>query len=121
MARLIEMGKSLVDKMDAILTESHLDTRVKRCIKTRICRRCPRREREVLMIKQLEAVHMTAAKQILGCSSTTSKTVLRAELGVYPRKTNRDVIKMKHEMTILSEGRAKRSCRSWLIELYGRK
>ena len=38
-------------------------------------------------VKQLETVQMTAAKKIPGCSSTTSNTVLRAELGMYPLKT----------------------------------
>ena len=32
---------------------------------------------------------MTAAEKILGCSNTTSNTVLRAELGMYPLETNR--------------------------------
>ena len=32
---------------------------------------------------------------LLGCSSTTSITALRAELGVYSLKTNRDVRKLK--------------------------
>ena len=39
---------------------------------------------------------MRAAKRIiLGCSSTTSNTLSRAELGMYPLETNRDVIEMK--------------------------
>ena len=38
---------------------------------------------------------MTAAKKILGCSSTTSNTVLREELGTYPLETTRDVRKLK--------------------------
>ena len=46
------------------------------------------REREVR--KQPETVQMTAAKNIPGCSSTTSNTVSRAELGMYPLKTYRD-------------------------------
>ena len=48
-------------------------------------------------VKQLEAVQMTAAKNILGCSSTTSNAVLliRAELGMYPLETNRNVRKSK--------------------------
>ena len=33
-------------------------------------------------VKQVETVQMTAAKKIPGCSSTTSNTVLRAELGM---------------------------------------
>ena len=36
-------------------------------------------------VKQLETVQTTAAKKILG--STTSNTLLRAELGMYPLKT----------------------------------
>ena len=47
------------------------------------------------LAKQLETVQMTAAKKVLGCSSTTSITVLRAELGMYPLKTNRDMRKLK--------------------------
>ena len=39
------------------------------------------------LVKQLETMQMTAAaKNILGCSSTTSNTVIRAELGMYPLK-----------------------------------
>ena len=38
---------------------------------------------------------MTAANKILGCSRTTSNTVLRAELGMYPLETNRGVRKLK--------------------------
>ena len=46
-------------------------------------------------VKQLETVQMTAAKKTLGCSSTTSNTVLRAELGMHPYKTNGGVRKLK--------------------------
>ena len=38
---------------------------------------------------------MAAAKKVLGCSSTTSDTVSRAEMGMRPLKTNRDVRKLK--------------------------
>ena len=39
---------------------------------------------------------MTAGKKVLRFSSTTNNdTVLRAELGVYPLKTNRDARKLK--------------------------
>ena len=51
-------------------------------------------------VKQLETVQMTAAKKILGCSSTTSNTVLRAELGMYPLETNRDVRKLKWQYKV---------------------
>ena len=46
-------------------------------------------------VKQLETAQMPAAKKILGCSSTPSNTLLRAELEVYPLETNRDVRKLK--------------------------
>ena len=45
--------------------------------------------------KQLEAAQMAAANKVLGCSSTTSNTVLRAERGIYPLETNRDVTKVE--------------------------
>ena len=38
---------------------------------------------------------MTATKKMLGCSSTTSNAVLRAELGMYPLETKRDARKLK--------------------------
>ena len=46
-------------------------------------------------VKQLETAQMTAATNVLGCSSTTSTTVLRPEVGIYPLKTNRDARKLK--------------------------
>ena len=51
-------------------------------------------------IKQLKTVQMTATKKILGSSSTTSNTVLREELGLYPLKTNRDVRKLKWQYKV---------------------
>ena len=39
-------------------------------------------------VKQLEIVQKTAVKKVLGCSSTTRNTVLRAELGMHPFKTS---------------------------------
>ena len=50
---------------------------------------------------------MAAAKRILGCSSTTSNTVLRAELGMYPFKTSGDVRKLKwqHEVNNMPKKR----------------
>ena len=38
-------------------------------------------------VKQLETVQMTS--KVLGSSSTTSNTVLRAELGMHPLKTTK--------------------------------
>ena len=37
---------------------------------------------------------MTAAEQILGCSSTTRDRVLRAELRMHPLKTNRAMTRL---------------------------
>ena len=53
-------------------------------------------------VKKLETVQVTAAKnkKILGCSSTTSNTVVRAELGMYPIKTKRDVRKLKWQCKV---------------------
>ena len=45
-------------------------------------------------VKQLEIAQKTAVKKVLGCSSTTN-TVLRAELGMHPLKANRDSRKLK--------------------------
>ena len=85
--------------MDAILTDSHLDARIK--IYTLIDVVVPKLEYagkvwegNAKLVKQLETVQMTAATKVLGCSSM-SNTVLRAELGMYPLKINRDVKKLK--------------------------
>ena len=97
-AKQIGKGKARVGKMDAILTDSHLDTRIKRCILINVI--VPKLEYagevwegNAKFVKELETKLMTAAKNMLGCSSTTSNTVLRAELGIYPLKsdTRRDV------------------------------
>ena len=78
--------------MDAILTDPHLDTRIKMCILINMILSKLDYAGEVWkgsakFVKQLETVQMTAAKNILGCSSTTSNTVLRrAELGMHPLK-----------------------------------
>ena len=61
-------GTAHVGKMDAILTDSHLDTRIKVCITMKMI--LPKleyavevREGSAKSAKQLETVHMTAAKQ----------------------------------------------------------
>ena len=97
---MLGKGKAHVGKMDAILTDSHLDTRIKRCVLMNVIGPKLEYSGEVWegnakLVKQLETVQMTAATQVLGCSSTTSNTVLRAELGMYPLKTNRDVRKLQ--------------------------
>ena len=91
--------------MDAILTDPHLDTRIKICILINVI--VPELDYagegwkgNAKFVKQLETVQMTAAKKILACSSTTSITVLRAELGMYPLETNRDVRKLKWQYKV---------------------
>ena len=104
-AKVLRKGKTQIGKMDAILTDSHLDTRIKKCILINVI--IPRLEyaREVWkgnakLVKQPETVQMTAAEKIRGCSSTTSNTVLRAALGMYPHKTNRDVRQLKRQYKV---------------------
>ena len=89
---MIRKGKAQVGKMDAILTDSHLDTTNKICILINVI--APKVEYagelwggNAKLVKQLETVQMSAAKNVLGCSSTMSNTELRAELGMYPLKT----------------------------------
>ena len=91
-AKVIETGKPQIGTMDAILTDSHLDTRIKTCIL--IIMILPKREYagyfwkgNSKFVKQLETMQMAVAKYILGCSSTTSDTVLSANLGMYPLTT----------------------------------
>ena len=88
--------------MDAILTDLRLDSRIRRCILMNAI--VPKLEYagdiwegNAKLVKQLltTTVQMTAAKKVLKCSSTTSNRVLRAELGTYPLKTNRNVRKLK--------------------------
>ena len=95
-AKVIGKGKAHVGKMDAILTDSHLDSRIKRCILINVI--VPKLEYagelwegNAKLVKQLEAVQITAAKKVLliGCSNTTGNTALRAELGMYQLKINR--------------------------------
>ena len=104
-AKLIGKGKAQIGKMDEILTDPHLDTRIKRCILLNVI--VPKLEYagEVWegnekAVKQLETVQMAAAKKILGCSSTTSNTVLRAELGMYSLKTKRDMQKLNWQYKV---------------------
>ena len=87
--------------MHAILIDSHLDTGIEICILMNVIVRKLEYVGEVWegnakFVQQLEtAVQITVARMILGCSSTTSNTVLRADIGVYPLKTNRGVRKLK--------------------------
>ena len=70
-------------------------------------------------VEQVETVQMTAAKKVPGCSSTTSNAVLRAELGIYPHKTIRDVKKLKLQYKLRNMP-TKRGSQTYLIRLYGR-
>ena len=61
-------------KMGAILTDSHLDTRIKRCILMNVI--VPQLEYagdvgkgNAKLVKQMETVRMTAVKHILRCPS----------------------------------------------------
>ena len=86
---MIRKGKARVGKIDAILTASHLDTRLKCILMNMIVPKLEYAkvwEGDAKLVKQLETVQMAAAKRVLGCSSTTSITILRAELGMYPLK-----------------------------------
>ena len=90
-AKVIGKGKSHIGKMDAILTDSHLDTinRIKRCILMNLI--VPKLEYagevwegNAKLVKQLETVQVTAAKRVLGCSSTTSKYSIKSRTGNVP-------------------------------------
>ena len=78
MEKVTGKGRSNVGKTDAILTDSHLDTRMKTCMypdecdsaKARICRRSMGRERET----RKTAGNSTDDYQG-GCTSTTRNTV----------------------------------------------
>ena len=52
-------------------------------------------------VKQVETIMMTAAKEVLGCSSTTSDIVLREDLGMCPVKTIRDGSNLKCHYQII--------------------
>ena len=82
--------------MDAILTDPHLDTRIKIYVPMNVI--VPKLEYagevwegNAKFVKELETGQMTAAKRILGCSSTARNAVLRAELGMSLFTTNGDV------------------------------
>ena len=89
-SKVIGKGKAHVGKMDAILTDSHLDTRIK--IRLLINVIVPKLEYAEVwevnakLAKQLETVQVTAPQKVLGCSRTTSDTVLRAEMAMLPRR-----------------------------------
>ena len=90
--------------MDVILRDLHLDTRIKRCISMNVI--VPKLEYagEVwegnVKLKKLETVQLAAAKKILGCPKTTSITALRAELGMYPLQTKRDMRKLRWQDSV---------------------
>ena len=73
--------------MGAILTDPHLDTRMITCVFLLMLTKLEYAGEvwggNATFVKQLETVQVVAAKKILGCSSTTSNTVLRTKLGMY--------------------------------------
>ena len=68
--KVIKKGKAQIGRMDAILRESHLDTRINICILMKVI--VPKLEYAEVwegnakLVKKLETVPMTAAKKILG-------------------------------------------------------
>ena len=85
--------------MDGILTDSHLGIRIRRFILMNVIvaklEYAKIWEGNAKFVKQPETVQMTAGKYILGCSSTTSNAVVRAELGMHPLyNKNGDVRKL---------------------------
>ena len=76
--KVIEKGKAQIGKMDVILRESQLDTRIKRCVLRNVI--VPKLEYvevwegNTKLVKKLETVPMTAAKKILRCPKTVSNT-----------------------------------------------
>ena len=94
MAKVAGKSKVHVGKTDAILTDSHLDSRITRCFLMNAIIANLEYAGEVWegnakLLKQLETVQMAAAKKVIGCLSTTSKTVLRAALGMCPLETKK--------------------------------
>ena len=82
----------LVGEMDAIPTDSHVDTinRIEICIRMNVT--APKLQHEEVWegnaksVKHLRTAQVQAAKTILECSCTTSNTVLKAELEMRPHR-----------------------------------
>ena len=87
---MIHKGKAEVGRTDVIPRDSHLDTRIEICILLNVI--VPNlgyaevREGNKKLARKLETVQMSAAKKIQISPKTTSKTALRAELGMYALK-----------------------------------
>ena len=91
--------------MEAVLTGSGIGSRTKRCILTnRVVPKLKHAgkawEGNAKSIKQMETVQLK--KVVLGFSSTTSSTVLRAELEMCPLKTTRGMRKLKWQHRVKS-------------------
>ena len=121
-------GKADVGKMDAILTEITPKTLdLNRCILTKVI--MPKIEYvevwegSAKFVKHLETVQMTAARKVLLIVCSTSNTVSRAELGMYPIKTNTGVRKLKGQYKIraMQKKKVQKRCQPYLFGLYGRK
>ena len=71
--KAVGKGKVHVGKVDAVVADSHLDTKTKKYIQMTVI--APKLEYagegwegNAKFVKQLETVQMTAAKKVLGCS-----------------------------------------------------
>ena len=98
-----QKGKAEVGRMDVILRDSHLDTRIKRCMLLNVIVQKLEYAGEVWegnkkLAEKLETVQLAAAKKVLECSKTAGNTALRSELGMSSLKTIRDM--RKPEMTM---------------------
>ena len=96
-AKVIGKGEAYVCNMDAILTDSHLDTRIKRCILINVI--VPKLE---YAGKQLETVQITPVKKVLRCSSTTSKQYQDQSWECTQLEQKEDVTKLKRQYKVRS-------------------
>ena len=107
--KLVEKGKARVGKLNPILTDRHLDTRIKAVILNSVIVPPLEYAGEVWegnqkVAKELERVQTQAAKAILGCRMRTSTAAVRAELGIHSLKTGRDLRKLKWQYRMQQMG-----------------
>ena len=86
--KAIGEGVAHAGKMGAILTQSHLEPRIKRCIPMKVIVPEPEHAGELWegnanFAKQLKTVVVTAAKNVPRRSRTTRSTASAAELGMH--------------------------------------
>ncbi len=101
--------------MGKLLRDKHLSVRVKRMLILTALRPLLEYGAEVLVptrehARALESVQLKAARMILGCPSRTSSDVTRADLGLQPLSSRRDIAKLKwqHRLHGLSANRLER-------------